>query len=268
MLIDTHCHLPIIVEMTAKRPFSIDDLDAIQNIINEATQTDVQYIINVGTNIQESITSIMLAQKFKNVFASVGVHPSECTTNWKGELNKLEQLLAREKNIIAVGECGLDYHHQNFCAPAQKDAFKAQIELALKYDKALIIHSRDAQNEALMILDEYRNETLRAVFHCFSESADIARAIIERNYYIGFGGSITYPKNTALRAIASTIPLEHIVLETDAPFLPPQPFRGKLNQPSYIAFIAQFLADLRNTNKADIAQQTTSNAMHLFNLKL
>lgn len=268
MLIDTHCHLTMMVQMATQRPFSIDDTTAIQDILNESTHAGVPYIVTVGAHVSESILSIALAQKFKNIFASVGVHPSDCTADWQQEIKKIETLLAQHHDIVAVGECGLDFYHPGFDVQAQKDAFKAQIELALRFNKALIIHTRNAQDQALRILEEYAHDNLRAVFHCFSETSEMAFEIIKQNYYIGLGGSITYPKNESLRTIASNIPLENIVLETDAPFLPPQPFRGKLNHPRHIALIAEYLAQLRNIDRETVATQTTRNAEDLFNIKL
>lgn len=268
MLIDTHCHLVMMAETASGKAFSLNDTDQINKIIQEAMLADVTFLVNVSANLTDSVTNLALAKKFPNIFTSIGIHPSDCTDHWQKDIQQLAALAEQHESIVAIGECGLDYHYPEFSKENQKKAFKAHIELAIAHDKAIIVHTRDAQDEALKILQEYRSEKLRVVFHCFSESLAVAQAIVQEQYFIGIGGSITYPKNTALRMVASTIPLENIVLETDAPFLPPQPFRGTLNHPRYIAFIAQYLADLRKVPLTTVASQTTQNAVRLFGLKI
>jgi TatD DNase family protein len=160
----------------------------------------------------------------------------------------------------------MDMHYPDYNLKRQRDAFKAQIELALEHDLALIVHSRDAYDETLVILEEYKQNISRAVMHCFSYDQTFAKTVTDWNFMLGIGGTVTYPKNNELRSIVETIDIKNIVLETDAPFLPPQSIRGKQNHPKEIAPIAQFIANLRAESFEYIAQQTTKNALTLFDL--
>ncbi|MCX5925062.1 MAG: TatD family hydrolase [Candidatus Dependentiae bacterium] len=268
MLIDTHCHLNMIVKEKDDILLTSHQINAAQSYIDSALHNKVTTIINVGTNIIESLNSIALAQRYASVYATIGLHPTDCTDTWQSDFKELKKLMINKQThkIVAIGECGIDLYHQGYNLKRQQDAFKAQIELALEHDVALVIHSRDAAHETLSILDEYKNNITRATMHCFSYDQSIARDIIAMGLMLGIDGPITYKKNDELRAVATHIPLEHIVLETDAPFLPPQIIRGKQNEPKYIATIATFVAELRNTTLEDIASQTTANARNLFNL--
>jgi len=170
--------------------------------------------------------------------------------------------------IVAVGECGLDYHYPDYHKQRQKDAFKAQIEQALENNLPLIVHTRDAGDDTLTCLAEFKNESLRGVIHCFSEDQAFADYVInELGFSIGIGGTVTYPNNNRLREVVKTVGLPAIVLETDAPFLPPQIIRGKKNHPKHIRDIATFVAELLETDLDTVAQTTTNNARTLFGLK-
>lgn len=269
MLIDTHCHVDAMVKKTFNISLTQDQILQAGTIIEQAARADVTILINVGTSLVESMNSVRLAQQYGNVYAAVGIHPNDCTENWRADLKQIELLLAeKEKNkIVAIGECGLDRHYENYNLPRQKDAFKAQIELALTHDLALVVHTRQAYDETLYALDEFRHNNLRGTIHCFSEDQTFADHVIEIGFVIGLGGTITYPKNNTLRSVATSTPLEKIVLETDAPFLPPQSMRGKQNHPQYIAIIAEYLAELRAQSMDVIAQQTTKNALQLFRIE-
>lgn len=171
-----------------------------------------------------------------------------------------------ENKIVGIGECGMDMHYPDYNLARQRDAFKAQIELALEHNLALVIHSRDAYDETLRILEEYKNNITHAVMHCFSYDQAYADTVTAWNFFLGIGGTVTYPKNNDLRSIVQNINLKHIVLETDAPFLPPQTMRGKQNHPQFIAIIAEYIAQLRGESFDAIANQTTDNALQLFGL--
>lgn len=268
MLIDTHCHLNMIVKKTDNILLTHDQISAAKPYIESAAQSKVTTIINVGTTLIESLNSIALAQKYPSVYASIGLHPTDCTDTWKHDFKELKKLMINKKahKIVAIGECGIDLYHPGYNIQRQQDAFKAQIELALEHDVAIIIHSRNAAHETLAIIDTYKQNITRATMHCFSYDESIARDIIGMGCMLGIDGPITYKKNDELRTVATNIPLEHIVLETDAPFLPPQIIRGKQNEPQHIATIAAFIAELRNTTVETIATQTTANARKLFNL--
>lgn len=266
ILCDTHCHINIMVKKTFDTPLLPEHFPLAKTIIDQAAAVGVNRIINVGTSLIESRNCVLLAQHFQNCFAAVGIHPNDATQNWKLDLQEIENLIKEDhaKKIIAIGECGLDFHYPDYDRTRQEDAFRAQIELALKYDLALIVHTRDAAYETLAIIDEFRDRKLRGVIHCFSEDMKFAHEVMRRNFYMGIGGPLTYPKNNELRNVFQNVPLESIILETDAPYLPPQEIRGKENSPAQIAKIAQFLAHLRNAEPSQIQQQTIKNVLSLF----
>ncbi len=268
MLIDTHCHLNMIVKKKFDIKLTNQEIVVAKKIINDAHDNDVTTIINVGTSISESDNCITLAQTYKNCFATIGVHPNDIK-NWKEEYAQLKKWLQKkeELKIVGIGECGIDKHYSGYNLNVQHDVFKAQIELALENDLALVVHSRDAYDETLSILEEYKNDITRCIIHCFSYDQQFANIVISWGFHLGIGGTITYPKNNALRDIVTNTPLEQIVLETDAPFLPIQEMRGKQNHPKYIKDIAEYIANLKNCSYKEVAQQTTLNATSIFNLK-
>jgi len=296
MLVDTHCHLNIMVNKKPDNLMTQEELSAVETYIKKATDNNISTIINVGTSLPESLNCLALAQKYPTVYAAVGIHPTDCSTDWKSDIAELTKLLisqhtdspytnsnlqytdsqetnlqhthlyAHKKHIVAIGETGIDRYHPGYNKSRQENAFKAQIELALNYDLALIVHSRDAAQETLTILDTYKNDIKRATIHCFSYDQSIAQDCLKMGFMLGIGGTVTYKKNDVLRAIVQNMPLENLVLETDAPFLAPQVVRGKQNEPKYIKDIAEFIAELRNTTLEEIATQTTINARKLFDI--
>jgi len=267
MLIDTHCHLNMMVKKKFDIPLKENELKAVSIIVKDAKKHDVEKIITVGTNLIENNNCIEIAKRYSEVYATVGLHPTDCTATWRDDLKAIEELVKnKEKNkIVGIGECGLDFYWPNYNMQRQIDAFKAQIELALKYDLALTIHFRNASDETLHVLEEYKDH-IKGVLHCFSENQLYAEKTIGFGLLLGIGGVITYPKNEELRSIVKNIPIETIVLETDAPWLPPQIARGKQNHPKYINTIAHFIAELRNVSFEQVTQQTTANARALFNI--
>lgn len=270
MLIDTHCHINIMVKGNFDVPLSQQEIADAKAIVDAAAQHQVKTIINVGTSVIESENCSALAQAYANILASVGIHPNDCTPTWRQDFEQLKRMVReKEKNkIVAIGECGLDRHYPDYNIQRQKDAFKAQIELALENDLALIVHTRDAYEETLRSLEEFKGQISRGVIHCFSEDQAFANTVIEFGFVIGIGGTLTYPKNEALRDIVRTTALENIVLETDAPFLPLQENRGKKNHPQSINPIAHYVAQLRSISFEEVAEQTTKNAQKLFALEL
>lgn len=269
MLIDTHCHLNMIVKKNFDVELTNDELNNARYYIDEASNADVKAIINVGTSLIESLNCIELAQKYNAVFATVGIHPNDLNNQYKDELKALDNLLQhkREHKIVGIGECGMDKHYPDYNLDRQEYGFRYQIELALKHDIALVVHTRDAAEETLRILDDYKHDIKKGIIHCFSENLDFARTVTSWDFCIGLGGTITYPKNESLRTVARAIPLEKIVLETDAPFLPPQKIRGQQNSPQQIFTIANYLAELKSASLQEVAEKTTKNATHIFGLK-
>lgn len=267
MLIDTHCHITLLIDGNDDKILSDQDYAKAQDIIAQSKNSNVTTIITIGsTNRQDSINSSLLAKKFDSVFAAVGIFPHDAKPSWQEDLKSLIPLIKENEKIIAIGECGLDFHYPDFNINRQKDVFRAQIELALQYNKALIIHTRQATEETLRIIDSYKSDLPAGVFHCFSENLEFAQYVINLGFYLGIPATITYPKNNSLREIVRTIGMEHCVLETDAPFLPPQHMRGKPNHPQQIATIAEYIAHMFDKSVQYIAHVTTNNARKLFNL--
>jgi len=270
MLVDTHCHLNIMVKEAFDEPLQPDQLNNAQSIIAQAHHHNVTGIINVGTSLVESKNCIMLAQKFTGVWAAVGIHPNDCTDDWQSDITELKKLVKnKEKNkIVAIGETGLDRHYPDYNIIRQKDAFRAQIDLALTHDLALIVHTRKAKDETLSVLEEFKGDLKRGIIHCFSEDLDFARHAFTLGFVLGIGGTVTYPNNATVRSVVETVPLSNIVLETDAPFLPPQTIRGKQNSPAQIATIAHYIAELKKISYQEVADQTTHTACTLFDITL
>lgn len=266
MLIDTHCHINMIVKNTFDSILTQQDIQSAKKIIENATLAQVTKILNVGTSLIESRNCITLAQKYDSVCAAIGIHPNDCTAEWRSDIDQLKKLLShKEKNkIVAIGECGIDFHYPDYDLQRQKDAFKTQIDLALEHDLALVVHTRDAGEVTLRCLEEFKNSGLRGTIHCFSEDLYFAKEALAMGFMLGIGGTITYPKNNQLRDVVTTVGLEHILLETDAPFLPPQSIRGQQNSPAQIRTIAEYIAQLLTTTFDTVAQETTKNAEKVF----
>lgn len=269
MFIDTHCHLNMMIKKDFDTPLTDAQFEEIGQILQKAQKENVKYVINIGTSWQESLNSIKIAKKFENVFASVGIHPCDCSDVWIIDAKKIAQWVVNKQDnkIVAIGETGLDFYHKPFFKQRQVDAFKFHIELALEYNLPIVIHMRDATDETLKVVGEYKKE-LNGVFHCFSDNKDIATLVTSWGFYVGIDGHVTYPKNENLREVIKQISLESILLETDAPFLPPQQFRGKQNSPAYIPLFAGLVAELKNVSVGELAEVTTNNAKELFCLKI
>ena len=268
MLIDTHCHINMMVKKEFDVVLTSEQITQAHTVVAQAAQNKVTTIINVGTSLIESKNCITLAQNNPSVFAAIGIHPNDLTNNWSADLKELVSLLkdTKKNKIVGIGECGLDFHYPEYNLQRQKDAFKAHIEITLEHNLGLIVHTRDAPDETLRCLEEFKGQITRGIIHCFSEKQDFARTVIDWGFVIGIGGIITYPKNNYLREIVSSIKLSDFVLETDAPFLPIQSMRGQQNSPQYIFNIAQYIAQLREEPLEKIAGETTANAQRIFNL--
>ncbi len=250
------------------KPLEESHFPIISNFIDQAASVGVSMIINVGTSLQESLNCIEIAKRFPSVFATVGLHPCDCTSTWRDDFKEIVKLAQEyEKNkIVGIGEVGLDFYHKPFDQKRQMDAFKSQIELSLEYNLALVVHVREAADELLRMLEEYRKELKRVVIHCFCQEQYVADTVIEWGFFIGIDAPLTYPKNELLRSVVTKVPLTSIVLETDSPFLPPQSYRGKQNVPAYIPLFVPLIAELKGISVEEVGRQTTLNAKKLFNL--
>jgi TatD DNase family protein len=268
MFIDTHCHLNMIVKGEFNTPLSEENFLMIDQVLQNAHKRGVEKIITIGSSgLVDTNDAIKISQRFKNVFAAIGFHPCECVGDWKKEFLEIKKLVQEsEKNkIVGIGETGLDFYHKPFDMQKQIDAFKAHIELALQVNLPLVFHVRNANEEFLTVVEEYKKE-IKGVLHCFSHPKDFADTILSWGLFVGIDAPITYPKNVEFREIVKQISLEKILLETDAPFLPPQQFRGKQNLPEYIPLFAQTVADIKQISLDEVEKVTTQNAQARFGI--
>lgn len=227
-------------------------------LLNGISKLGVSRIINCGCSDTSSLDCIALAKKYPVCYAAVGYHP--CNIKGETDLGKIESLLSEQK-VVAVGEIGLDYYWDETYKDEQKKAFSAQLELAQKHDMPVIIHDRDAHADTVEILRQYRP---KGVMHCFSGSAETARELVRMGMYIGIGGVLTFKNSRKLVEVAADIPMEHILLETDAPYLAPEPFRGKANNSSLIIYVARRLAEIKGITADEVLRITSANAEQLF----
>ncbi len=245
MWFDNHCHLT-----------SLDATPA--TVVAAAAAAGVTRLLTVGCTVADSAEAAAVAAEFDNVWATAGVHPHDA----KDGLEGLEPLLDHP-SVVAVGECGLDYHYDHSPRGVQADSFARQIELANERDLPLVIHTREAWDDTFDILDR-GGMPQRTVFHCFTGGPDEATAAVERGGHVSFSGIVTFKTADDLRAAALVTPLERILVETDSPYLAPVPFRGKPNEPANAAVVGEFLAQLLGHPVDDFARLTTRNATTLF----
>jgi len=252
-LIDTHCHL----EMDEYD----NDRDA---VIKRAEEAGVSYIINAGSDMRGNIKALNLAERYPSLYPAIGIHPHEAGGLDEGVYAELKKL-AEDPRVVAIGEIGLDYHYMNSERDAQLDAFKKQMELARMHNLPVIIHSRRAKEDTLKVLEGY-GKGMRGVLHCFSGDIDMAKRVMEMGFYISIAGPVTFKDASRLREIVLLIPDEYLLIETDAPYLSPVPMRGRRNEPSFLRFTAEAIADIRDVTVDDISRITTLNAKRLFKI--
>ncbi len=256
MLIDSHAHLDM-------EEFK-DDLE---EVIKRAWDNSVEYIITVGSDLDSSIRSVGLSKRFDRVYSTVGIHPHEAKLANADALDFLKGL-AKEEKVVAWGEIGLDYHYDNSPREIQMTAFREQIRIARSLRLPVIIHTREAREDTIVVLREEDAREVGGVFHCFSGDIDMARIALDMGFYISFSGIITFPKAGNIREIAKEIPIEKILIETDSPYLAPVPYRRKRNEPSYVNKTAEILAGIKGLTLDDIARITSLNARTLFRIAM
>ncbi len=251
-LIDTHCHLD----------FPEFDLDRSQ-VIARCRQEGLSFIINVGASVAGSERSVVLARENPCVYATVGIHPHEADSVTAADITRLRELCGEAK-VTAIGEAGLDFFKNYSSQDNQRKLFQAQITLAQELNKPLVLHSREAQNEILAMLRPAL--PLKAVVHCFSGDELFLDACLKLGFLVSFTCNVTYKKAQNLREMVKRVPLERLMLETDAPHLPPEGCRGQRNEPSYVKMLAEYIAQLKGLSFERVSQQTTQNAREFFNL--
>jgi TatD DNase family protein len=250
MIVETHAHLNM-----------EDYKDDITEVITRANQAGVKQLVVIGVDLASNLKAIEISEKYDNVFATVGIHPGHL----KG--SHIEDLypLLKHKNVVAVGECGIDLYWEKDNIEAQKEMFIRHIDLSIEHDLPLVIHMRNSFDEIYETLQPYKGK-VRGVFHCFSSTLSDAKKAIDLGFYIGIDGPITYKKAEDLVEIVKAIDLKHIVVETDSPYLTPTPFRGKRNEPAYLIHVVQKIAEIKGVSVEVVEDITTHNARKLFNL--
>ena len=254
MLIDTHAHL----EMREFR----DDLD---EVLDRAREAGVEYIVTVGTTVESSRDAVLLADKYDFIYAAVGIHPHET----KDILHPAYDILrhfAQHKKVVAYGEVGLDYFYEHSIRTVQQRKFRDMLREARMLELPVIIHDRDAHEDTERIIAEEWSPELGGVLHCYSGDATFAQRMIDRGFHISIAGPVTFPKAGALREMVKQVPIEHMLIETDAPYLAPQPVRGKRNEPAFVRHTAEMIAEVKGLSFEDVARITGYNAMQLFGL--
>ncbi len=239
-------------------------------LLPEVFASGVSYILNVGTNPENSVRAIEQAKKYEGMFAAVGIHPTDCQYLKEApdiELAKIRALLdKREENkIVAIGEIGYDYHYDDTDKPLQTEYFEKQIKLALEYDLPVIIHDRDAHGDCFDTVRKYPE--LRGVFHSYSGSREMALDLVRRGWYISFSGVISFKNAPRVREVAQAVPIERILIETDCPYLAPVPHRGKLNHSGLMKHTLAALADARGADENALAEQLLKNSLEFFGVK-
>lgn len=255
MIFDTHAHYD-------DEAFNEDR----EKLIDEISRSEIRKIVNVGANLVTSQNSVDLSEKYDFFYAAVGVHPDDAAEVTEEGIERLREL-AKGKKVVAVGEIGLDYYWNKENSDLQKTAFKRQIELARELSLPIIVHSRDAAADTMEILHETDAGKLGGVIHCFSYSPEIALESVKMGFYIGIGGVVTFKNAKKIKESVEAIPLEKIVLETDCPYLAPDPFRGKRNSSLYLEYVVKEIARLKGIDENTVMEQTFKNALNMYNIE-
>ena len=256
MLVDSHCHLDCI---------DLSDFDnSFDELIQQTYAAGVEHMLCVSINLEKYPGMLEAVRDYPNISVSAGLHPmadesDEFSAEYLAEL-------AKDEKVVAIGETGLDYYYHKDNPQWQQDRFRAHVQVANKVKKPVIIHTRDAGDDTLKILQQENAEACGGVIHCFTETQDFANKAIEMGLMISISGIVTFRNADALREIAKTIPDDHLLIETDSPYLAPVPYRGKQNQPAYVHQVAETLAEIRNTSVESIAEISRNNFYRLFNV--
>ena len=253
MIVDSHCHL-----IHEKNTLSIDE------IINNAKSNDVYKLLNISTNQEDFEKCIQLCNEYKDIFTSIGIHPHESNQMSKNIYDNILSLSSHNK-VIGIGETGLDYFYNNSKKNLQIDSFLQHIKISQFTNLPLIIHMRDAEVDMLKIIEhEYKKAPFSGVIHCFTGSLMFAERLLKIGFFFSISGIITFKKNDELRETVSKIPIDQLMIETDSPYLAPEPLRGKINEPANITHTLEFMAKLFSLNKEDMGVKTSNNFFRLF----
>jgi TatD DNase family protein len=256
MLIDTHAHL-----------FYPNFEDDINQIIDNAASNGVDAVIVPATDLKNCEETLKLCDRFSMIYGAVGVHPQD-SKEWNNSWVKEIESFSKHPKVVAIGEIGLDYYHYYSPKQTQAEAFRSQIELALSLNKPIVVHNRESDSDMMDIISSYKNSRLRAQFHCFNGSIKDAKEFIKMGHYISFVGNVTFKKADSLREVLLNVDLNRLFIETDSPFMTPVPFRGKRNEPAFVKYVADKVAEVHNKSFDEIAEITSRNAKQFFGITL
>ncbi len=254
MLFDSHCHVD-------DDRYDEDRTELIEGL----TKKGISLIMEIGADMGSSRRAAVLAKKYPFIYAAVGVHPSDTREMTEKDIEELAAL-ASEPKVKAIGEIGLDYHYPDTHKPSQKKWFERQMELTMDLGMPFIIHDRESHADCLEILKKFDIKRVGGVMHCFSGSVEMAKEVISMGMVISLGGPVTFKNARHAVEVAKEIPLDRILIETDSPYLAPEPLRGQRNSPEYVRYVAEKIAEIKNESFETVAQVTKQNAMKLFNI--
>ncbi|MBS3678633.1 TatD family hydrolase [Ornithinibacillus massiliensis] len=255
MLFDTHVHLNA-------RQF-LEDRD---EVIKRAFDTGVTYMVVVGFDRETIPLAIEIAEQYDTIYAAVGWHPVDAIDMTDEDLTWIEELSQHPK-VVAIGEMGLDYHWDKSPKDVQKEVFRKQIQLAKKVKMPIIIHNREATEDIITILQEENAKEIGGIMHCYNDSAEYVQTCLDMNFYISLGGPVTFKNAPMPKEVAAMVPIDRLLIETDAPFLAPHPNRGKRNEPAYVKLVAEKIAEIRQISLEELSEKTTENACSIFKIK-
>lgn len=250
-LVDTHCHLN-------HKDFNDDREDIFKEI-----EENMEFVVNIGYDLSSSRKSVEYAEKYKNVYATVGLHPTDIGDEWNPIVENALLEMGKNEKVVAIGEIGLDYHWMTKNESVQKQWFREQMEIARKLNKPVVIHTREATEDTVKILKEFPD--LHGIVHCYPGSYEIAMEVIG-NYYFGIGGVLTFKNSKKMVEVVKKLPLERLVIETDAPYLTPEPFRGKRNLPEYVKYVVEKIAEIKGVSVEEVAKITNQNAKEVYKI--
>lgn len=251
-LVDTHCHL------------DNTQYDEDRELILNDIQENMEFIVNIGYDLSSSRRSIEFAEKYSNIYATIGLHPTDIGDEWNPIVSNALLEMGKNEKVVAIGEIGLDYHWMTKSESVQKQWFREQLEIARTLNKPVVIHTREATEDTVKILKEFPD--LKGIVHCYPGSYETAMEII-KNYYFGIGGVLTFKNSKKMVEVVKKIPLDRMVIETDSPYLTPEPHRGKRNLPQYVEYVVKKIAEIKEISVEEVIRVTNQNARDIYNIK-
>jgi len=236
-----------------------------EELINSLQENGIEAVLNPGADLKTSRAAVALANKYPFIYAAVGCHPHDSKFMNDDTMNIFREL-AKNKKVLGIGEIGLDYYYDNSDRETQKIWFREQIRLAKELDLPYIVHDRDAHEDIIRIMKEEHHTGTRGILHCYSGSVEMTREFMKLGFYISLGGPVTFKKAKTPKMVAKEVPMERLLIETDSPYLAPEPFRGKRNEPKFVKYVAEEIAGIREVTVSEIAEKTKENFKRLFNL--